>query len=93
MGAKMKIIYNPDEDTMRIVFSETVGIHKDLGDGIAIDYDEDGRLASIDIRHPMSTAAGKDVFRQIVVEGIGPFLHDNPLIIVPRLFSDSQSVG
>jgi len=41
----MKISYDPNVDALRIVFRETSVTTKHLAEGIAADYDSEGRLA------------------------------------------------
>lgn len=86
----MKIFYDVQADVLNIVFRDTGVITRDSGEGIIAEYDDQGQLARVQIHQAMTTAAGKEVFRQIVVEGIGPFVEHSPLIIVPRLFEGSQ---
>ena len=41
----MKISYDPEVDALSITFRETTVTTKHLGEGIAADYDADGKLA------------------------------------------------
>jgi uncharacterized protein YuzE len=86
----MKISYDVQTDTLSLIFRDRGILSRDLGDGVVADYDPARDLTRSQIPHATMTAAGKDVFRQIVVEGIGPFGPSDPLIIVPRLFENSQ---
>ncbi len=87
----MKISYNSDADTLSLVFSETGVFTRELGEGFVVEYDAEGHLTRVEIPHAMSTSLGKDVFRQLVFEGIGPFAKSDPLIILPRLFENIES--
>jgi len=87
----MKISYDANRDSLNIVFSDTGIVTRELGDGFVAEYDDQGQLTRVGIPHAMSTSLGRDVFRQLVVEGIGPFAKTDPLIILPRLFENSSS--
>lgn len=87
----MKISYDPELDTLSLVFTDTGTFSHELGEGFVVEYDAEGHLTRIEIPHAMSTASGKDVFRQLVVEGIGPFSKNDPLLILPRLFESAGS--
>jgi len=43
-----------------------------LAEGIAADYDADGKLAGIEILDAIKRFGGKEALRQVVIEGIGP---------------------
>jgi uncharacterized protein YuzE len=45
----MKIAYDPEVDALGITFRETTVTTKHLAEGIAADYDTDGKLAGIEI--------------------------------------------
>jgi uncharacterized protein YuzE len=45
----MKISYDPEVDALSITFRETTVTTKHLAEGIAADYDSDGRLAGLEI--------------------------------------------
>ncbi len=45
----MKITYDPEVDALSIVFRETTVTTKHLAEGIAADYDSEGRLAGLEI--------------------------------------------
>ncbi len=47
-------------------------ISKHLGEGIAADYDADGKLAGIEILDAIKRFGGKETLRQVVIEGLGP---------------------
>lgn len=44
---------------------------KDLGEGIAADYDSEGRLAGIEILDAMRRLGDLEVLRRVILEGIG----------------------
>jgi uncharacterized protein YuzE len=70
----MKIIYDPEVDALSIIFRETTVTTRPLTEGIAAEYDADGRLAGLEILDAIRRFGGKDTLRQVVLEGIGPTL-------------------
>jgi len=44
----MKIIYDPEVDALSIQFGETTVTTQELAEGIAAEYDEQGRVTSVD---------------------------------------------
>lgn len=68
----MKITYDPEVDALSIIFRETTVTTKPLGEGIAADYDSEGRLAGLEILDAVRRFGGRDPLRQVVFEGIGP---------------------
>ncbi len=67
----MKISYDPEVDALSMTFREGTVTTKHLAEGIAPDYDADGKLAGIEILDAIKRG-GKDTLRQVVIEGIGP---------------------
>ena len=55
----MKISYDPEVDALSITFRETTVTTKHLAEGIAADYDSEGRLASLEILDAQNGARGK----------------------------------
>jgi uncharacterized protein YuzE len=68
----MKISYDPEVDALSIVFRDTTVTTKHLAEGIAGDYDRDGRLAGLEVLDAMKRFGGPDTLRQVVLEGVGP---------------------
>ncbi len=66
----MKITYDHEVDTLYIRFKETTVTTKHVAEGIAADYDEDGRLVGIEILDAMQRLDDPDVFKQIILEDI-----------------------
>ncbi len=66
----MKITYDPEVDALYIRFRETTVTTQHLGDGLAADYDAEGRLAGIEILDAAKRLGGPEVFRQVVLEDI-----------------------
>jgi len=70
----MRITYDPEADALAIVFRETTVTTEHLGEGIAAEYDADGKLAGIEILDALKRFGGPETLRQVTIEGIGPAL-------------------
>jgi len=68
----MKITYDTEVDALSIIFRETTVTTKHLAEGIAADYDAQGRLAGIEILDALKRFGDSQTLRQVVLEGIGP---------------------
>ena len=68
----MKITYDPEVDALSITFRETSVTTKHLAEGIAADYDAEGRLAGIEILEAIKRFGGKETLRQVIIKGLGP---------------------
>jgi len=68
----MKISYDSEVDALRIVFREATVTTEHLAEGIAADYDSEGRLAGLEILDAVRRFGGQDTLRQVTFEGIGP---------------------
>jgi uncharacterized protein YuzE len=68
----MKISYDPEVDALSIIFRETSVTTRHLAEGIAADYDSEGRLAGLEILDAVRRFGGRDTLRQVVFEGVGP---------------------
>jgi uncharacterized protein YuzE len=71
-GRHVRISYDSEVDALSITFRETTVTTKHLGEGIAADYDADGKLAGIEILDAIKRFGGKETLRQVVIEGLGP---------------------
>jgi uncharacterized protein YuzE len=67
----MKIAYDAEVDAMSIIFSETSVTTRDLGEGIAAEFDDQGRLVGIEILDAAKRLGGVDPLRQITLENVG----------------------
>ena len=67
----MKITYDHEVDALTILFREAKVTTRELGEGIALDYDEHGRLAGLEVLDAVRRFGGKDTLRQVVLEGLG----------------------
>jgi uncharacterized protein YuzE len=68
----MKISYDAEVDALSITFRDTTVTTKHLAEGIAADYDSEGRLAGIEILDAVKRFGDQDTLRHVVVEGIAP---------------------
>lgn len=66
----MRITYDREVDALYIRFKETTVTTKHLADGIAADYDAEGRLAGIEILDAMKRLGDPTVFKQVTLEGV-----------------------
>jgi uncharacterized protein YuzE len=66
----VKITYDAEVDALYIRFREATVTTKHIGEGLAADYDGDGRLAGIEILDAAKRLGGREVFRQVVLEDV-----------------------
>ncbi len=66
----MRITYDSEVDALYIRFIETTVTTKHIAEGIAIDYDEEGRIAGIEILDAIKKFGSKDVFKRVTLEDI-----------------------
>lgn len=64
----MKITYDSEIDALYIRFRETTVTTKHLAEGLAADYDADGKLAGIEILDASKLVGDTNTFKQIVLE-------------------------
>src|ERR1017187_2128380 len=65
----MKLSYDPEVDALRIVFRETTVTTKHLAEGIAADYDAEGRLAGLEVLDAVRRFGDKATMQRAVLEG------------------------
>jgi uncharacterized protein YuzE len=66
----MRITYDREVDALYIRFKETTVTTKLLAEGIAADYDAEGRLAGIEILDAMKRLGDPTVFKQVTLEDV-----------------------
>jgi uncharacterized protein YuzE len=66
----MRITYDQNVDALYIRFKETTVTTKDLGEGIAADYDADGHLAGIEILDAVKRLGDPNVFKRVTPEDV-----------------------
>jgi len=67
----MKIAYDPEVDALSITFRETTTTTRELGEGIALDYDAEGQLAGIEVLDAVKRFGGRETLGQVILEGVG----------------------
>lgn len=67
----MKISYDAEVDALAITFRETTVTTKHLAEGIAADYDADGRLAGLEILDAKARFGDERTFQEVILEGVG----------------------
>lgn len=67
----MKIQYDAEIDALSIIFVESTVTTQHLADGIALDYDENGHLAGIEILDAKIKLGSKNIFNKIELENFG----------------------
>lgn len=68
----MKISYDQEADALSIIFRETTVVTRQLAEGIAGEFDSDGRLAGIEVLDAVWRFGDANTLRHVVLEGIGP---------------------
>lgn len=66
----MRITYDREVDALYIRFKETTVTTKHLAEGIAADYDSDGRLAGIEILDARKRLGDPATFKQVILEDV-----------------------
>ena len=66
----MKITYDREVDALYIQFKDTTVTTQHLAEGIAADYDADGRLAGIEILDAVKRLGDAAIFKQVILEDI-----------------------
>ena len=66
----MKLRYDPEVDALSLVFRETTVSTRHLAEGIAADYDAEGRLAGLEILDAQKRFGGREKIEQVELEGI-----------------------
>jgi uncharacterized protein YuzE len=66
----MRITYDSEVDALYIRFIETTVTTHHVAEGIAVDYDEEGRIAGIEILDAVKRFGSKDVFKKVTLEDL-----------------------
>jgi YD repeat-containing protein len=74
----VKITFDREVDALYIRFRETTVTTEHLAEGIAADYDADGRLAGIEILDAIKRLGDPQVFKQVILEDIAIGRLDQP---------------
>ena len=67
----MRITYDHEVDILYIRFVEATVTTQHLAEGIAADYDAEGRLAGIEILDVKKRLGDPKAFKQVVLEDVG----------------------
>ena len=66
----MRITYDQDVDALYIRFIETTVTTQQIAEGIAVDYDSQGRIAGIEILDTVKRFGSKDIFKKVTLEDL-----------------------
>jgi uncharacterized protein YuzE len=67
----MRITYDAEVDALYIRFLETTVTTEHLAEGIAADYDAEGRLAGLEILDAVRRFGDSQVLRRVTLEDVG----------------------
>ena len=74
----MKIRYDAEVDALSIVFQETTVSTQELAEGIAGEYDAQGRLVGIEILDAPRRLGDASILSEVSLEGADPAHGDRP---------------
>jgi uncharacterized protein YuzE len=66
----MRITYDSEVDVLYIRFIETTVTTNHVAEGIAVDYDSEGKIAGIEILDAVKRFGSKDVFKKVTIEDL-----------------------
>lgn len=66
----MRITYDSEVDALYIRFIESTVTTKHVAEGIAIDYDSEGKIAGIEILDALKRFGSRDVFKKVTLEDL-----------------------
>ena len=66
----MRVTYDSEVDVLYIRFIEATVTTKQVAEGIAVDYDTEGRIAGIEILDALKRFGSKDVFKKVILEDL-----------------------
>ena len=66
----MRITYDSEVDALQIRFIEATVTTNHVAEGIAVDYDSEGRIAGIEILDAVKRFGSKDVFKTVTLEDL-----------------------
>jgi uncharacterized protein YuzE len=67
----MLIRHDGEVDALSIVFRDTTVTTQEVAEGIAAEYDDQGRLVGLEILDASRRFGDSSTFRQVVLEGVG----------------------
>ena len=74
----MRIRYDAEVDALSIVFRDATVTTQELAEGVAGEYDEQGRLVGLEILDAAKRFGDPSTLQQIILEGVGPALPAAP---------------
>ena len=66
----MRITYDSEFDALYIRFIDTTVTTQLIPEGIAVDYDANGKIAGIEVLNAIKRFGNKDVFKKVILEDI-----------------------
>jgi uncharacterized protein YuzE len=70
----VRIRYDAEVDALSILFRDATVTTQELAEGVAGEYDDQGRLVGVEILNASSRFGDPSTFQPIIPEGIGPAL-------------------
>jgi len=74
----MRISYDPEIDALSIIFRDMTVTPQELAEGIAAEYDAQGRLVGIEILDAVKQLGDPSVLQQVMLERLGPAIPSSP---------------
>ena len=66
----MRITYDSEVDALYIRFIDTTVTTQNITEGIAVDYDKNGKIAGIEVLDAIKRFGNRDVFKKVILEDI-----------------------
>ncbi|MFZ5806376.1 MAG: DUF2283 domain-containing protein [Verrucomicrobiota bacterium] len=66
----MIIRYDPEADALSILFRETTVTTQNVQEGVAVELDQDGHLAGIEILDAVKRLGGRQTLQQVTMEQV-----------------------
>ena len=66
----MRITYDSEFDALYIRFIDTTVTTQHITEGIAVDYDANGKIAGIEVLDAIKRFGNRDVFKKVILEDI-----------------------
>jgi len=66
----VRITYDSEVDALYIRFIDTTVTTQHITEGIAVDYDANGKIAGIEVLDAIKRFGNKDVFKKVILEDI-----------------------
>jgi len=66
----VRITYDSEVDALYIRFIDTTVTTQHITEGIAVDYDKNGKIAGIEVLDAIKRFGNRDVFKKVILEDI-----------------------